>query len=153
MTLLAGRRRRELGDVHVAGVERVEGFATYEQWSRAYQEIVEFERTLVAEGTILLKFWLEISDGEQLKRFERRATDPLKAWKLGEEDWRNRAKRPAYEAALKEMVERTDHPDAPWILVEAESKRFARVAVIERSITTIEAGLASRGFEVPAPLK
>ena len=134
-------------------VERVEGFATSEQWGRAYQEIVEFERTLVAEGTILLKFWLEISDAEQLKRFERRATDPLKAWKLGEEDWRNRAKRGAYEAAIREMVERTDHPDAPWILVEAESKRYARVAVVERTVTAIEQGLAARGFDVPVPLK
>ena len=133
-------------------VERVEGFATEEQWSRAYQEIVEFERTLVAEGTILLKFWLEISDAEQLKRFERRASDPLKAWKLGHEDWRNRAKRPAYEAAIEEMVERTDHADAPWILVEAESKRYARVAVDERTIKAIEVGLAARGLPVPASL-
>ena len=133
-------------------VERVEGFATEEQWSRAYQEIVEFERTLVAEGTILLKFWLEISDVEQLKRFERRASDPLKAWKLGHEDWRNRGKRAAYEAAVEEMVERTDHPDAPWILIEAESKRHARVAVVERTITAIEEGLAARGMAVPVKL-
>jgi len=133
-------------------VERVEGFATEDQWSRAYQEIVEFERTLVAEGTILLKFWLEISDAEQLKRFERRASDPLKAWKLGQEDWRNRGKRAAYEAAVEEMVERTDHPDAPWILIEAESKRHARVAVVERTITAIEEGLAARGLAVPVTL-
>ncbi len=133
-------------------VERVEGFATDEQWGRAYQEIVEFERTLVAEGTILCKFWLEISDAEQLKRFERRAADPLKAWKLGQEDWRNRGRRRAYEAAIEEMVERTDHPDAPWILVEAESKRFARVAVLERTVTAIEEGLAARGFDVPVRL-
>jgi len=133
-------------------VERVEGFATSDQWGRAYQEIVEFERTLVAEGTILLKFWLEISDREQLKRFERRATDPLKAWKLGDEDWRNRSKRAAYEAAVEDMVARTDHPDAPWILVEAESKRYARVAVVERSVAAIEEGLAARGLDVPATL-
>ncbi len=133
-------------------VERVEGFATYEQWSRAYQEIVQFERTLVAEGTILLKFWLQISDAEQLKRFQRRTSDPLKAWKLGAEDWRNRSKRPAYEAAVEEMVERTDHPDAPWILVEAESKRFARVAVVERTVEAIERGLEARGFDAPVTL-
>jgi polyphosphate kinase 2 (PPK2 family) len=134
-------------------VERVEGFATEEQWGRAYQEIVEFERTLVAEGTILLKFWLEISDAEQLTRFERRASDPLKAWKLGPEDWRNRSKRAAYEAAIEEMVERTDHPDAPWILVEAESKRHARVAVVERTVSAIEDGLRVRGFDVPVSLE
>jgi len=133
-------------------VERVEGFATCEQWGRAYQEIVEFERTLVAEGTILLKFWLEISDAEQLKRFERRATDPLKAWKLGEEDWRNRGKRAAYESAVEDMRERTDPPDAPWILVEAESKRHARVAVIERATSAIEQGLVVRGFDLPVTL-
>ncbi len=133
-------------------VERVEGFASAEQWGRAYQEIVEFERTLVAEGTILLKFWLEISDTEQLKRFERRATDPLKAWKLGDEDWRNRSRRQAYEQAVEDMVAGTDHPDAPWILVEAESKRYARVAVVERSVRAIEEGLATRGFPVPEGL-
>ena len=131
-------------------VERVEGYATDEQWGRAYQEIVEFERTLVAEGTILCKFWLEISDHEQLARFERRATDPLKAWKLGEEDWRNRSKRAAYLAAIEDMIERTDHPDAPWALIEAESKRYARVAVLERTVAAIEEGLQVRGLgEVP----
>ena len=134
-------------------VERVEGFATEEQWARAYQEIVEFEHTLVAEGTILLKFWLEISDAEQLKRFERRAADPLKAWKLGEEDWRNRGRRPAYEAAIEDMVVRTDHSAAPWLLVAAESKRYARVAVVERSVAAIEEGLRARGFGDVAPLE
>lgn len=133
-------------------VERVEGFATEEQWQRAYQEITEFEQTLVAEGTILVKFWLEISDAEQLVRFERRATDPLKAWKLGEEDWRNRAKRSCYEAAIEEMIARTDHDAAPWLLIEAESKRFARVAVVERTIAAIEHGLRARGFGDVTPL-
>ncbi|MEO5679439.1 MAG: UDP-galactose-lipid carrier transferase [Acidimicrobiales bacterium] len=133
-------------------VERVEGFATAEQWGRAYQEIVEFERTLVAEGTILLKFWLEISDTEQLDRFERRARDLLKAWKLGDEDWRNRGKRAVYEAAVEEMVVRTDHPAAPWILIPAESKRYARVAVVEHTVAALEEGLAARGFGEVAPL-
>src|SRR4029450_5047370 len=79
-------------------VERVEGFATESQWRRAYQEISEFERTLVDEGMILVKFWRHLSEQEQLKRFERRQHDPLKRWKLTDEDWRNREKRPAYEA-------------------------------------------------------
>ena len=95
-------------------VERVEGFATEEQWQRAYDEIREFERTLVAEGMILVKFWLHVSEEEQLERFERRSRDPLKQWKLTDEDWRNREKRPAYEAAVEEMLERTDAPQAPW---------------------------------------
>src|SRR5688500_15563571 len=94
-------------------VERVEGYATEEQWRRAYGEIVDFEQALVAEGMILVKFWLHLSDAEQLDRFERRRHDPLKAWKLTDEDWRNRAKRAEYEEAVEEMLERTDHPDAP----------------------------------------
>ena len=84
-----------------AFVERVEGFATEEQWSRAYDEIVEFERTLTSEGMILVKFWMHVSEEEQLRRFESRASDPLKSWKLTEEDWRNREKRPLYEAAVE----------------------------------------------------
>ena len=74
-------------------VERVERFATEEQWTRAYAEIVEFERTLAAEGMILVKFWMHVSADEQLRRFESRAEDPLRSWKLTDEDWRNREKR------------------------------------------------------------
>jgi polyphosphate kinase 2 (PPK2 family) len=100
-------------------VERVEGFATDEQWQRAYEEIVEFERTLAAEGMIMLKFWMHVSEEEQLKRFEARQTDPLKSWKLTDEDWRNRKKRGDYEAAVEEMLQRTDHPVAPWHVIPA----------------------------------
>jgi polyphosphate kinase 2 (PPK2 family) len=132
-------------------VERVEGFATEVQWRRAYQEIVEFERTLVDEGTILVKFWMHLSEAEQLARFERRQQDPLKQWKLTDEDWRNREKRADYEAAVEEMLERTDTPGAPWSLVEADSKRWARVKVVETVIRAIEDGLRDRGLEVPAP--
>src|SRR5207302_762174 len=74
-------------------VERVEGLATKEQWTRAYDEIVEFERSLAAEGMILVKFWMHVSDEEQLRRFERRRDDPLRAWKLTDDDWRNRKRR------------------------------------------------------------
>jgi len=130
-------------------VERVEGFATEDQWQRAYQEICEFERTLVDEGMILVKFWLHLSEQEQLRRFERRQRDPLKQWKLTDEDWRNRDRRWAYEAAVEEMLDRTDTSDAPWVLVEADSKRWARVRVVESVITAIEDGLRSRGLEVP----
>ena len=84
-------------------VERVEGFATPEQWGRAYEEITQFERSLALEGMVLVKFWMHISHDEQLRRFERRQADPLKRWKLGPEDWRNREKRAEYEAALREM--------------------------------------------------
>jgi AMP-polyphosphate phosphotransferase len=134
-------------------VERVESFATEEQWRRAYDEIVEFERTLAAEGTIFAKFWLHVSPEEQLRRFERRQADPLKAWKITDEDWRNREKRPQYVEAVEEMLARTDVHAAPWILVEGESKRFARVKVMESVIEQIERGCAARGFELPEPLQ
>jgi polyphosphate kinase 2 (PPK2 family) len=134
-------------------VERVEGYATEEQWRRAHDEIVEFERTLVAEGMIFAKFWLHVSAEEQLERFERRQDDPLKSWKITDEDWRNREKRPQYVEAVEEMLARTDGHAAPWILVEGDSKRFARVKVMESVIEQIERGCAARGFELPQPLE
>jgi polyphosphate kinase 2 (PPK2 family) len=130
-------------------VERVEGFATEEQWRRAYDEICEFERTLVAEGMILVKFWLHISAEEQLRRFQRRQADPLKRWKLTEEDWRNRSRRAAYVEAVEEMVDRSDTPFAPWALVEGDSKRWARVKVVETVVASVEEGMRARGFAVP----
>ena len=125
-------------------VERVEGFATEAEWMRAYDEINSFERSLVLEGMILVKFWLEVSPDEQLKRFESRAQDPLKQWKLTDEDWRNREKRAAYDEAVEEMVQRTDTEWAPWHLVEANSKRYARVKVVETVVARVEAALAAR---------
>ena len=130
-------------------VERVEGFATEEQWRRAYDEINDFERTLADEGSILVKLWLHTSSEEQLKRFEARAKDPLKSWKLTDEDWRNREKRPQYEAAVEEMLERTDRENAPWRVVAAESKRFARVDVIRVVNEEIERGLQRAGQKPP----
>ncbi|MGQ0805060.1 MAG: polyphosphate kinase 2 family protein [Actinomycetota bacterium] len=130
-------------------VERVEGFATQEQWKRAYEEIVEFEQTLTAEGMIMAKFWLHISDAEQIKRFERRKKDPLKVWKLTDEDWRNREKRKDYEKAVEDMLARTDHVAAPWTIVEGDSKRYARVKVVETVVQVIEKGMAEQGFEIP----
>ena len=120
-------------------VERVEGFASDEEWERAYGEIVEFERMNAAEGMVFVKLWLQVSPEEQLKRFRKREKDPLRAWKLTDEDWRNREKRPAYEQAVDEMLERTDHEDGPWTLVEGDSKRWARVKVIETVIAAMEA--------------
>ncbi|MEJ7781068.1 MAG: UDP-galactose-lipid carrier transferase [Solirubrobacteraceae bacterium] len=134
-------------------VERVEGFATPEQWGRAYGEIRAFEGTLVAEGMVLVKLFLHISSQEQLERFERRANDPLKAWKLTDEDWRNRERRGKYVAAIEDMVERTDTPQAPWHLVEGDSKRYARVKVLETVIAALEEGMARHGLEVPEPVE
>jgi AMP-polyphosphate phosphotransferase len=128
-------------------VERVEGFATEQEWQRAYDEIVGFERGLVDEGVIVLKFWMQISPEEQLRRFEARKDDPLKQWKLTDEDWRNREKRPAYEQALKEMLKRTDHKHSHWTVVAAENKRYARVAVLNRVIEELEKAMRARGIE------
>lgn len=130
-------------------VERVEGFATDEQWTRAYDEIVQFERTLVLEGMILVKLWLHISDDEQAKRFTARAADPLKAWKLTDDDWRNRERNRDYDAAAEELFQRTDHELAPWDLIEAEQKRFARAQVLEVLNQRIEEGMRRWGSPVP----
>jgi polyphosphate kinase 2 (PPK2 family) len=130
-------------------VERVEGFAAEEQWQRAYREINDFEKTLADEGAILIKFWLHISSKEQLKRFEAREREPLKRWKLTDEDWRNRKKRKAYKRAIEDMVERTSTAWAPWSLVEAESKRFARVKVVETVNAAIEEGMRRHGIDPP----
>jgi len=132
-------------------VERVEELASREQWLRAYDEIESFERTLAHEGVVLVKIWLQISSEEQLKRFERRAGDPLKSWKLTPEDWRNREKRPAYEEAVEDMLARTDQPHAQWHPVAAESKRYARVQTIRIVIEEIEAGMRRWGQEPPPP--
>jgi polyphosphate kinase 2 (PPK2 family) len=133
-------------------VERVEALATREQWLRAYDEINNFERSLTDEGMILVKLWMQISPEEQLKRFERREADPLKSWKLTDEDWRNRDKREAYEEAIEDMLARNDQPNAPWSLIAADSKRFARVAVIETVCGRIEEGMRQWGMEPPEPL-
>src|SRR3954453_1341518 len=133
-------------------VERVERFATEEQWSRAYGEINDFERALALEGTILVKFWLHLSSAEQLRRFERREKDPLRAWKLTDEDWRNRKRREDYTAAVEDMVERTSTEWAPWHLVEADSKRYARVKGIETVNAQIDAGMHRHGFDPPPEL-
>ncbi len=130
-------------------VERVEGYATEEQWHRAYDEICGFERSLTEEGMILIKFWLDISDEEQLTRFHDRQSDPLKAWKLTDEDWRNRSRRSDYESAVADMVDRTGTIWAPWHVVEADDKRWARVTVLETVCTRIEVGLRSVGIDVP----
>jgi len=112
-------------------VERVEGFAGEHEWRRAYKELNDFEEQLVQGGSIVVKYWLHISQDEQLRRFEARKTRPWKEYKLTDEDFRNRRKTGAYELAANEMVARTSTAYAPWTLVEAEDKRFARVKVVE----------------------
>lgn len=119
-------------------VERVEGFASESEWSRAYEEIALFEEQLVSFGTILLKFWLHINSDEQLLRFETRKTDPLKRWKLTDEDWRNREKWSLYEEAANQMFQKTDAPKAPWYLIPANDKYFARTKVLETVVGRLQ---------------
>ena len=112
-------------------VERIEGFCTTAEWQRAFGEINEFEKQLVDFGTIIFKFWVHISKEEQLDRFESRRTTPYKAWKLTEEDWRNREKWDQYAEAVEDMVTKTSTPYAPWTIVPGNDKKYARINVLE----------------------
>lgn len=112
-------------------VERLEGFARDAEWQRAYQEINEFEEELAEAGNIVCKFWLHIDNDEQLRRFEDRANTPHKAWKLTDEDWRNREKWDDYVAAVNDMIELTHTPVAPWAVIPANHKMVARLQVLE----------------------
>ena len=111
-------------------VERVEGFASPEQWGRAYDEINEFEHELLAWGAILLMFWVAVDPDEQLKRFNDRETNPDKQWKITPEDWRNRDKRPQYAAAVDDMFRLTSTTYAPWRILESSNKYYARVKAL-----------------------
>jgi AMP-polyphosphate phosphotransferase len=127
--------------------------ASEEEWGRAYDEINGFEGGLAEEGMVLIKFWLHISSEEQLDRFKKREQDPLKSWKLTDEDWHNREKRDAYREAVEDMVARTSiEPHAPWHLIPADSKHYARVAVIETVVAEIEEGMRRHGMEPPEPI-
>jgi polyphosphate kinase 2 (PPK2 family) len=131
-------------------VERVEGFAAEDAWKRSFKEINAFERQLDAFDTVVVKFWLHISREEQLKRFEERQRIGYKAWKLTEEDWRNRAKWDSYEDAAEEMLVKTSTTLAPWTLVEANDKYWARVKVLSRLVEVLSKELNHRPAD---PLK
>jgi polyphosphate:AMP phosphotransferase len=124
-------------------VERLEGFCRPEEWQRAYGEINSFERELTGHGVIVLKYWLHISHAEQLRRFREREATPHKQHKMNSEDWRNRRKRAAYEVAVGDMLALTDKANAPWHLIPADNKRFARLEVLRSASRTIEAALES----------
>ncbi|MGA2114460.1 MAG: hypothetical protein ABSH56_06875 [Bryobacteraceae bacterium] len=122
-------------------VERVEGFAREEEWKRAYKEINGFERQLCDFGAIVAKFWIHISQEEQLRRFEERKTSGYKAWKLTDDDWRNRDKWPAYEEAVEEMLVKTSTTGAPWTLIEGNDKNWARTKVLSRLVEILSKDL------------
>ena len=125
-------------------VERVEGFASEDEWKRAFAEINEFEEQLTDHGILLLKYWVHISKDEQLERFKAREQTPHKRWKLTEEDWRNREKWDDYEWAVNDIIEHTSTHSAPWVLVEGNNKRFSRVKVISTFCDRLEAMLDGR---------
>lgn len=122
-------------------VERIEHFATEEQWRRAYDEINDFEEHLTGGHTLLLKFWLHISKDEQLRRFKEREKIPFKRYKIGPEDYRNREKWSEYEVAVNEMISRTSTPAAPWHIVPSNDKPYARVHVIQTVVDALEKAL------------
>jgi polyphosphate:AMP phosphotransferase len=119
-------------------VERVEGFAAEHEWRRGYSEINDFEEQLVDHGIVLAKYWVHITQDEQLRRFKDRDKTRYKQWKLTDEDWRNRAKWDAYERAVNEMVERTSTRIAPWTLVEGNDKYFARLKVLKTLCSSLK---------------
>jgi AMP-polyphosphate phosphotransferase len=125
-------------------VERVEGFCTESEWKRAYSEINAFERQLSDFGAVLIKFWLQIDAQEQLRRFQERQQSAYKQWKLTDEDWRNRDKRPQYEPAVVEMLERTSTPRAPWTILESNCKLYARIKALRTVSKVLEAAVSAK---------
>ncbi len=122
-------------------VERIEGFCREDEWKRAFDEIVEFERQLANFGTIVIKFWIHISQEEQLRRFKERESIEFKRWKLTDEDWRNREKWPQYDRAVSELIEKTSMPFAPWTVVEGNCKYWARIKALETVCNAIKSKL------------
>ena len=119
-------------------VERVEGFATTVEWKRAYREINEFERLLAEDGSLIVKVYFHITKDEQLERFRRREADPLKHWKITEEDWRNRRKWAEHNEAAEAMFEQTWTHYAPWAVIEANYKWYARLKFLRTTIRALE---------------
>ncbi len=119
-------------------VERVEKFCSPADWTRAYAEINDFEEQMARHGVVLAKFWLQVSADEQLRRFEERQRISYKNFKITDEDWRNREKWPDYELAVADMIDRTSTDTAPWTLVPANDKSFARLRVLETLCDRLE---------------
>ena len=123
-------------------VERVEQFATTQEWKRAYREINEFERTLVADGVRLVKIFLHITPDEQVRRFKDRLASPRKRWKLSYEDFRNRERWEQYEVAIEDMMEQTSTKHARWHLVPANDKAYGRLAAFSIITDRLERSVA-----------
>ncbi|HEY4566035.1 MAG TPA: UDP-galactose-lipid carrier transferase [Savagea sp.] len=128
-------------------VERVEQFATEDEWQRAYGQINDFEKMLYEEGAVVGKFWFHISKDEQLARFKSREEDPFRRWKLTDEDWRNREKWDDYEDAVNDMFEKTHKKRAPWYIIEGNNKRYARVRTLQVMTKLMKKELQRRGID------
>ena len=127
-------------------VERIEGFCSEADWKRAYQEINEMEAHMANAGAIVLKFWLHIDKDEQERRFKERMEDPAKQWKITEDDWRNREKYPQYKAAIDDMFRLTSTTFAPWIVLESDDKRYARIKALRIIVDALEDRLGVEHF-------
>jgi len=130
-------------------VERIEGFAKGDEWTRAYDEINAFEKSLTDENYLIVKFWIHIDKDEQLARFKERQTNPAKMWKLTKEDWRNRDKFDQYTECANDMFGKTDTFNAPWILVAGNNKHYARINVIREAIAHVKQEALKRGIIIP----
>jgi polyphosphate kinase 2 (PPK2 family) len=131
-------------------VERIERFAGDDEWRRAFAEINDFEDQLIEHGIVLLKFWLQISPEEQLRRFKEREETPYKRWKLSDEDWRNRERWDDYAQAAHEMIKQTSVQRSPWILVVNENKQYGRIKVLKAVCNALEAAVREREYEAEA---
>ena len=131
-------------------VERVEGFCSTDEWRRAYREINEWESHLTAFGMVICKFWLHITEQEQYRRFKARELDPFRSYKLTEEDWRNRAKWKDYKQAVDDMLLHCSTNYAPWTVVEANDKYFARIKVLETIVRRIEQRMGNKASKSAA---
>lgn len=129
-------------------VERIEGFATDDEWMRAYDEINSFEKTLTDDDFIIIKFWIHVDEQEQLNRFKERETNPYKMWKLTDEDWRNREKFDDYIECANDMFNMTDTKNAPWFLVSGNNKHYARIQVLKETIKQIKKEAKRRGLTI-----
>jgi AMP-polyphosphate phosphotransferase len=132
-------------------IERIERHIPRRVAEQAFQDITEFEETLAADGTVIVKFWLHISKREQSKRLKHLLGDPLTAWQVTDEDRTQHKKYAAYEAAVEEMLVRTDTPSAPWVIVEAMDRRVARLKVMETTVAAVEDALTRAGVVVEPP--
>ncbi len=131
-------------------VERVEGFTPEQEWRKAYQDILDFERGLADDGYVLIKFFLHISKKEQKRRFEKLEKDPLESWQVQPEDWEHHRKYAEYVTAIEEMLQNTETEWGPWTIVEATDRYWARLKIFDTIVQRLESALAERGKPLPA---